>query len=331
MFKRTVLDLGEYKPHLNAPGVGFWKYEKKLPLTTDGHLRIIFLGIGAAFSNQMFQSNMIIVKGDTALFVDLGTKTTLKLAEFGLSVHDIQHLLVTHSHGDHIGSLEELALKSRYEAPFMKEPPKASDEEPGIYMNRIIAARKAGKYRPNLYVPHAYSQILWGWSLRGGLAFSEEIDLGGPKGEMLMGHFFNLRTPKKLDGFGVDSWEQDINGIHIQTFVTKHIPDTTIRVSESMYSAGLVIDGRIYFSGDTKFDETTTMRFGEGCELLLHDCQHFPGGVHAFYEDLKYLPTDMRAKMLLYHLTDGMRNIDTKRDGFMGLAEPAPVVYDFQD
>lgn len=331
MFNRVVLNLGEYKPHLVAPGVGFWKYDRPLPLTTNGHLRIIFLGVGAAFSGQMFQSNLIIVKGKTALFVDLGTKTTLKLAEFGRSVHDIKDLLVTHSHGDHIGSLEEVALKARYEAPFIKEPPKAHDEESGIYLDRILAACKSGKYRPNLYVPHAYSQILWGWSLRGGLAFSEEIDVGGPKGEMLMGHFFNLKTPKKLDGYGVDSWEQDIGGIHIQTFVTKHIPDATTSVSESMYSAGLVIDGRVYFSGDTKFDESTTMRFGEGCELLLHDSQHFQGGVHAFYGDLKTLPKEMRAKMLLYHLTDGMLNIDVKNDGFMGFAEPAPVVYDFQD
>jgi len=331
MFKRNVLDLGEYKPHLQAPGVGFWKYDKQLPLTTDGHLRLIFLGVGAAFSNKMFQSNLIIVKGETALFVDLGTKTTLKLAEFGLSVHDVQHLLVTHSHGDHIGSLEELALKARYEAPFMKEPPKAQDEDFGAYMGRILAARKSGKYRPNLYVPHTYSQQLWGWSLRGGLAFSEEIDLGGPKGEMLLGHFFNLKTPKKLDGFGVDSWEQDIDGIRIQSFVTKHIPDATDRVSESMYSAGLVIDGRVYFSGDTKFDETTTRRFGEGCELLLHDCQHFPGGVHAFYGDLKKLPEEMRGKMLLYHLSDGMLPINVQNDGFLGFAEPGPVVYDFLD
>jgi hypothetical protein len=332
MFKRVQLDLGEYKPKLLAPGVGIWKYDSKLPLTTDGHLRIIFLGVGAAFSTQMFQANIIIVKGKTALFVDLGTKATLKLAEFGRSVHDVKDLLITHSHADHIGSAEELALKRRYEAPFIEEPPKDNDEPFSLYMARILAARNSGKFRPNLYVPHAYSQVLWGWSLRGGLAFSEEIDLGGPKGEMLMGHFFNLQPPKKLDGFGVDSWEQDIGGIKVQTFVTKHIPDATDRVTESMYSAGMVIDGRVYYSGDTKFDEATTMRFGEGCELLFHDCQHFPGGVHAFYGDLKRLPEDVRKKMLLYHLTDPMLNIDVQKDGgFMGFAEPAPVVYDFLD
>jgi len=121
MLNRVELNLGAYEPKLVAPGVGIWKYQNPLPLTTDGHLRIIFLGVGAAFSNKMFQANIIIVKGETALFVDLGTKATLKLAEFGRSVHDVKDLLVTHSHADHIGSVEELALKRRYEAPFIEE------------------------------------------------------------------------------------------------------------------------------------------------------------------------------------------------------------------
>lgn len=330
-FKRTVLDLGSYTPKLTAPGVGVWGYERKLPLTTsDGKLRVMAFGVGAAFSKNMFQSNFVIVKGNTALFVDLGTKTTHKMAEFGLSVHDVKHLIVTHSHADHCGSVEELALKRRYEAPFIEEPPKRDDEEMGLYMARIIAARNAGKFRPNLYVPHSYAQALWGWTLRGGLAFSEEIDLNGPKGEMLTGHFFNLVPPTKLDGFGVDTWEQNIGGITVQTFLTKHIPDTSERVDDSMYTVGLVIDGRVYISGDTRFDATTTMRFGAGCELLLHDCQHFPGGVHAFYGDInKGLPADLKAKTLLYHLTDGMVGREVQKDGFLGLMEPAPVVYDF--
>lgn len=276
----------------------------------------------------MFQSNFIIVKGDTALFVDLGTKTTIKMAEFGLSVHDIRHLLITHSHADHIGSIEELALKRRYEAPFIEV--KQNEGEPfGEYMARVIAHRNSGAARPNLYLPHVYAQQLWGWSLRGGLAFSEEIELNGPKGEMLMGHFFKLVPPTKLDGYGVDSWEQQVGKIHVQTFVTKHIPDSASRVTESMYSVGFVVDGRVYISGDTRFDAPTIMRFGEGCETLFHDCQHFPGGVHAFYGELKTLPPEIRTKMLLYHLSDGMIGKDVVADGFAGLMEPAPTVYDF--
>jgi len=329
--KRVQLDLGEYRHKLVAPGVGIWQYDKKLPLVTAGQLRIIAMGVGAAFSTEMFQANLIIVKGQTALFVDLGTKATHKMAEFGLSVHDVKDVLVTHSHADHVGSLEELALKRRYEAPFLFEPPKGADEEAGMYVARILAARKSGKFRSNLYLPHGYSQVLWGWTLRGGLAFSEEVDLNGPKGEMLLGHFFNLIPPTKLDGFGVDSWSQKVGDIDVQTFVTKHIPDSSERVTESMYSTGMVIDGRVYISGDTRFDESTTLRFGSGCEALFHDCQHFKGGVHASYEELRTLPDPIRNKMYLYHLTDKMLAFDPAKDGFAGFMEPAPVVYDFID
>lgn len=245
MFRETDLNLGEYQPYLSAPGVGAWRYPKKLPLTTDGHLRVIALGVGAAFSSRMFQSNFIIVKGNTSVFIDLGSKTTLKMAEFGLSVHDIQNVIFTHCHADHIGSAEELALKRRYESPFIFETPQGKDEPFSIYMARIIAARNSPKYKPNLYVPYSFAQMLWAWSLRGGLAFSEEIDLGGPKGEMLLGHFFNQVTIDKLDGFGVDTWETVVDGINIKMFTVKHIPDTASRVTESMYTVGLVIDNRV--------------------------------------------------------------------------------------
>ena len=32
---------------------------------------------------------------------------------------------------------------------------------------------------------------------------------------------------------------------------------------------------------------------------------------------------------MLYHLSDGMLDIDVIRDDFLGLMQPAPVVYDF--
>lgn len=333
-FSVNPLDLGEYKPYLSAPGVGAWKYEHALPLTTEeGKLRLMFLGVGAAFSNTMFQSNMIVVKGDTVVFIDLGTKATHKMLEFGLSVHDVTDIVITHSHADHVGGLEELALKKRYQAPFMFEPPKGKDEDVAAWMKHIMDARNSLKYRPRIHAPKRYVDTLWYYTLRGGLSHSEEVDIGGPMGEMQMAHFFNVVQPKWLDGRGVPAWEEVIgegpDAIHIQTFVTKHIPDSAKLVDRSMYSAGLVIDGRVYISGDTKFDAATTTSFGHGCELLFHDCQDFQGGVHAWYGDLKTLPPEVRAKMLLYHLTDGILKIDSKADGFLGFAQPAPVVYDF--
>lgn len=323
--KKTVLDLGKREMKEVAAGVFMSCYENKLPLTTSGHLRIIALGVGAAFSQKMFQSNLIIVKGDDALWVDLGSKTTVKMTELKLVVHDIKNILITHSHADHVGSLEELALKRRYEAPFM-EIKQQSGEPFGEYLSRVVSARTSGRFRPKLYVPLYYAQQLWGWSLKGGLAFSEEVELGGNKGEMIKEHFFDFVHPTPLES---DSWTFNVGKIKIQTFLNKHIPDTSERVSESFYTTGLVVDGKVYISGDTRFDPERIARFGKDKETLFHDCQHFPGGVHAFYGELKTLPPEIKNKTYLYHLSDGMLEIDVKADGFAGFMEPAPIVYDF--
>ena len=328
--QKIVLDLGEYSAVKTAPFVGRWRYEKQMSLHTEGHLRAIALGVGSAFSTRMFQSNFILVKGDTAVFVDLGTSVTLRLAEFHLSVHDIKHLMITHSHADHIGSLEELALKRRYEAPLL-EMAKRDGETPQAYMERIIAARRSGEFRPTLYVPPFYAEELWEMSLRGGLAFSEEVDLKGPEGGMVFENFFQIVHPTPCPAEYTRCWEVTVGPIHIKTFVTRHVPDAAIEEdTPHMYSVGLVVDGRLYISGDTQFDPETVDALGSDCEVLWHDCQHFSGGVHANYNEMKTLPPAIRSRMHLYHLSDGMLDIDVKKDGFAGHLEPAPVVYDFE-
>jgi len=267
--KITTLDLGEYQPHLLSPGVGAWRYAKRLPLTAaPGQLRMIALGVGAAFSTKMYQANFIIIKGSTTLFVDLGSKATLKMAEFGLSAHDVKHLVITHLHADHIGSLEEVALKRRYEAPFI-ELPKRQEESFPEYFGRIIAARNEGRFRPTLYIPEHYEKLLWDWSLRGGLAFSEKTTVQEPKGEMLMSHYFKVVHPQKVDHGYVDTWEVMVPGsvpedeLHLQIHLTNHVPDSAADVSEAFYTTGFMIDGRIMVSGDTKFDRASTMHYGK--------------------------------------------------------------------
>ena len=44
---------------------------------------------------------------------------------------------------------------------------------------------------------------------------------------------------------------------------------------------------------------------------------------------MKELPDEYKEKMYLYHLSDGMLEIDVIQDGFLGMMKPAPVVYDF--
>jgi hypothetical protein len=177
-------------------------------------------------------------------------------------------------------------------------------------------------------VPEFYAEQLWDYSLRGGLMFSEEVDEKGPEGGMKLAHFFDVVPPRERAD-EIWSWETEIGGIHVLTFVTKHVPDALSKGTHRMYSVGLVIDRRLFISGDTQFDPGPIKHFGHACEVLWHDAQHFPGGVHAYYGDLKRLPETVRNRMYLYHLSDGMPAIDVKADGFAGFLESAPTVYDF--
>jgi ribonuclease BN (tRNA processing enzyme) len=322
--REVELDLGGYIPVQPVPGVGRWRYEKKLPLTTSGHLRVLALGVGSAFSTRMYQSNFIIIKGQTALFADFGSMVTLRMAEFGLTCHDVKDLLITHSHSDHIGSLEELALRRRYEAPFM-ENARGANESGEQYQQRVRELRQEGRYRPNLYVPESYARDLWEMSLRGGLAFSEEVELDGPTGGMVLDHFFNL-IPPHFDESSL-TWVSQIGGIKVRSFLTKHVPDTA--ADSGMYTSGMIIDDRLFISGDTKFDPSIVEKYGQDCEVLWHDAQHASGGVHAFYGDLKTLPADIRSRMWLYHISDGLVGFDVKGDGFAGLVKSGPMVYEF--
>jgi ribonuclease BN (tRNA processing enzyme) len=274
----------------------------KIALTNDGPLAITFLGVGAAFATEAFQSNMLLVKGRTHLMVDLGTKASLALRQAGLSVLDIEHLLATHSHADHIGGIEEWFLKSRYLAPRSRNC-------------------EIGEYRPTLYTTEEYARILWKASLRGGLERSERSRL------MALDDYVNVVLAEPLAGysrpvhrFTVGSGD---DAFDVKLMRTRHIPTDAPGWEGTFWAVGLLVDDRVLISGDTTFDRELVEEFGAGAEAIFHDCQDVKGGVHAAYEELLTLPDELRQRMTLYHLPRGI--IDKFRpedDGFVGWAKP---------
>ena len=123
-----------------------------LPLTTEGHLRVVFIGTGSAFAKRRRQSNMLIIQGDHHVLIDCGTQGPLALNDVGLSVLKVRCYLPTHSHADHIGGFEEVALMNRY-------------------------TPMAGK--PDMIILRDYQDLLWTKSLAGGCEFCE-ADQGRP-------------------------------------------------------------------------------------------------------------------------------------------------------
>jgi hypothetical protein len=246
--------------------------------------------------------------------VDLGSKASLQLDSLGLSVLDIKAILPTHSHADHVGSMEELALKSRYMAPF-------------------VFGGDKGDFKPDCIITREYEPILWHETLQGGLAYSEEVDLGGAKGAMQFGHYFNSVPPVLVDGYGRPTYILEYKGIRLKIMRTQHIPEGMNSWRESFWSTGVVVDEKFFFSGDTVFDRELVTVFGGPSEVetIFHDVQSHKGGVHASYGELKTLPDEIKAKTTLVHMDDNCFKFDPEEDGFMGFAQDAKAVYyDFE-
>ncbi len=267
--------------------------EKPISLTNSGNLELFFVGVGSAFTKRNYQTNLLIIKGEDHLLVDCGTKCPQAFFELGVPITDIRNLLITHSHADHIGGLEEVILLGRY-----------------------VTQKK-----PTIVINETYQHILWDMSLRGGAAYNEE-----DAGDILGFHdFFNVIHPLWLPNYPRETFYTDINSINIKMMRTKHIPDSSWDWQSSFWSCGLIIDDRIMFTSDTRYDPKLVLSFDEmfDLEAIFHDCQFFTGGVHASLEELKQLPPEIKQKMYLTHYGDNWEDFTDKvaEYGFAGLAQ----------
>ncbi|MBP6991541.1 MAG: MBL fold metallo-hydrolase [Spirochaetes bacterium] len=267
--------------------------DKPLALTTEGPLALFFVGVGSAFTKRQYQTNLLILKGRDHLLVDCGTKCPQALSGLNINPTDIRNLLITHSHADHIGGLEELALMGRY----------------------------VTKKKPTMVINETYQHILWDMSLRGGCGYNEE-----EAGVLLsFTDFFDVIRPHWLPDFPRETFNAQVGTINIKTMRTKHIPDSSNDWESSFWSCGVMIDDRILFTSDTKFDAELVNYYNDTfkLEFIFHDCQFFTGGVHAGIDELNTFSPAVKEKMYLCHYGDNWEQNESRvRDyGFAGLAQ----------
>ena len=263
---------------------------KTLKLTNRGPLSLYFVGTGSAFARTLNQNNLLIVKGDDHLLVDCGTGCAQSLYHAGLPLSDVKNYLITHSHADHIGGLEEAQLSGRY-----------------------VTLQK-----PTMIINKTYEEILWQQSLRGGSEKSEAIDLA-------FEDFWNVVRPKKLNSYPRETWEANIGSINVKMPRTKHFPDSAKSWRDSFWSCSVIIDNKILYTSDTRFDLDLLESFDRKFkfETIFHDCQLFTAGIHASIDELSTLPTRMKKKIVLMHYGDNWKNFraQAKEAGFHSWAK----------
>ncbi len=267
-------------------------HKRKLPLSNSGNLSLYFIGTGSAFVKSLFQNNVIVVKGNQHLVIDCGTRCMEGLNTVNISAVELKNFLITHTHADHIGGLEEVMLTNRYVA----------------------------HQRPRMILTETFEKILWNQSLRGGSAWSE-----CHQGEPLEFHdFWQVLRPTLASGMPRETWSYRLGELDLLMPRTCHIPDSAQSWRDSFWSCAVILDRRILFTSDTRYDPELILAFDRllNLEIIFHDCQFFTGGVHASLAEISQLPPKIKAKTLLMHYGDTWRDYQdaVKAAGFLGFA-----------
>ena len=268
-------------------------FETKINLKNDGRLSLFFIGTGSAFVKNNFQNNVLIIKGDEHILVDCGTLCPFALeTKYNTKITEIENVILTHPHADHIGGVEEMVLMDNY----VRHSP------------------------VNIFIPPKFKKKLWKESLCGGIQFSEN-------GRMYFEDYFHELPIQLIQKKPFEMYHCVLGDLDLKFFRTRHVCSNPTYLKNSQLSYGLLIDEKILITGDTQFNEDQ-LRFMiskyKNIECIFQDCDvsGYSAGVHASYEQLCGLSPDIRKKMYLCHYNDAVNSVDAIVDGFAGLSKP---------
>ena len=242
---------------------------------TNSELQLFFIGAGSAFTKLQYQTNLLVIKGKDHLLIDCGTRAPHALFGLGVPVTDIKNILITHSHADHIGGLEELALMNKY----------------------------VTKTKPVMVINETYQHILWEMSLRGGIGYNEEVAAN----ILSFSDIFEVIRPQFVPGFTRETLSARVGSIEVTMMRTMHIPDSSRDWRSSFWGSLRCHHRQPVFSPATPALTRTSswsMTAGSISRPYSMTASFSPAGFTRPWMSWARLPDDVKRRIYLSHVGD---------------------------
>jgi ribonuclease BN (tRNA processing enzyme) len=245
-----------------------------MQLMNQTHFTLQFIGTGNARSKppHNYNTNAIIRVNGCICLLDCGLLCPLALHTIGIPLTNIDAVIISHLHGDHVLGLEEL-LFSNF---FQPTPRRVS-----LWLPDGLLARGSA--------PPGYD--IWENCLRASLettlesnqtsrvlAFDDYADI-------------HMMTPPNA---------YDICGISCEPFPVVHIKNRP--------AYGFILNNCAAFTADCTFSRNCIENLlNKGVHTIFHDVTfipYAPGAVHTTFEELATLPRDIAEHIYLMHYAD---------------------------
>ncbi len=201
----------------------------------SGDMVVTLLGTGtpALHANSYSAANLVQAGGLNLLF-DAGRGATLRIAQAGLTVGQIDATFLTHFHSDHVSGLADVFLTGYITVPYI-----------------------GGRKEPfQLYGPAGTQQVA------DGILMAHQWDIET--------RIVDEKTPEAATKIEVHEAEEgvifDRNGVRVTAFPVHHGDNITHAVGYRVDYG----DKSVLFSGDTNFDENV-LAFGKDTDLVIHE------------------------------------------------------------